>query len=117
MEDPQSLRRGYDPVFLIARKARHDSCSYANASLQHENFNQDESRLPERMVQYFERAREGRLSIFTGPVFTETDRWYTPRDRAIEPARIPSAFWKVVCYAGNQTVYSSMKFYVNCSAT
>ena len=69
--------------------------------MQHENFNQDEWRVPEEMVRYFNRAREGKISVFTGPVFTETDRWYTPTDRLIEPARIPSAFWKVVTYVNS----------------
>jgi len=88
---------------IIAEKASLDSCSYANACLQHENFNQDEWRVPEEVVKYFDRDRDGKLSVFTGPIFTETDRWYTPEDRQIEPARIPSAFWKIIFYVSKES--------------
>jgi len=84
-----------------AKNASNDSCSYANASLQHENFNQDEWRVPEEVVRHFDRDLNDRLCIFTGPVFTDADRWYTRRgiDRAV---RIPSGFWKVVAYVDKQ---------------
>ncbi|WP_369334495.1 DNA/RNA non-specific endonuclease, partial [Candidatus Thiosymbion oneisti] len=62
-----------------AKRASNDSCSYANASMQHENFNQDEWRVPERIVQHLEKDKNGRITIFTGPVFTQTDRWYPRR--------------------------------------
>jgi len=80
-----------------ARRASNDSCSFANASLQHENFNQDEWRVPERIVEYFEKDKNNRISVFTGPLFSAYDRWFHQHgmDGAI---RIPSAFWKVVAY-------------------
>ncbi|MEO1238386.1 MAG: DNA/RNA non-specific endonuclease [Pseudomonadota bacterium] len=85
-----------------AKNASNDSCSYANSSLQHENFNQDEWRVPEKIVEHFEKDKNGKLCIFTGPVFTDADRWYSRRgiDTAV---RIPSGFWKVVAYIDKNT--------------
>jgi len=83
----------------VAKRASNDSCSYANASFQHENFNQDEWRVPEKIVSHFDRDSNNRLCIFTGPIFTDADRWYT-RHGIKNPVRIPSGFWKVIVYLG-----------------
>jgi len=80
-----------------AKRASNDSCSYANASLQHENFNQDEWRIPEQIVAHFDKDKNNRLSVFTGPIFTSYDRWYMQNGMK-QPVRIPSGFWKVVAY-------------------
>ena len=80
-----------------ARNASNDSCSYTNASLQHKNFNQDEWRVVERLADNIQTARDGKFCIFTGPLFTQTDRWYTRRVTS-EMARIPSGFWKVLAF-------------------
>lgn len=95
----------------IAKRASNDSCSYANASLQHENFNQDEWRVPEEVVRHFDRDKNDRLCVFTGPVFSETDRWYTRRgmDGAV---RIPSGFWKLVAYISKVTDELECQCYV-----
>ncbi len=69
----------------IARKASNDSCSYANACLQHRNFNQDEWRIPEKLAERFDRDLNGRLSIMTGPLFTENDRWFGPANMMSPP--------------------------------
>ena len=82
-----------------ATAASNDSCSYANASMQHANFNQDEWRVPEEIVRKFERDKNNLISVFTGPVFTDYDRWYH-RPGMSEQVRIPSAFWKVIAYIG-----------------
>ena len=100
----------------VAKRASNDSCSYGNACLQHANFNQDEWRVPEEIVRHFQRDRNNRLCIFTGPVFTETDRWYT-RDRwhpshGTGPVRIPSGFWKVVAYVGKESGQLECQGYV-----
>lgn len=94
-----------------AKRASNDSCSYANASMQHENFNQDEWRVPEKVVQYFDRDKNDKLCVFTGPVFTETDRWYLRRGQT-EAVRIPSAFWKVVAYIGKESGSLECQAYV-----
>jgi endonuclease G len=94
-----------------AKRASNDSCSYANASLQHMNFNQDEWRVPEEVVRHFKRDKNDRLCVFTGPVFTVTDRWYT-RPKLEHPARIPSGFWKIVAYIGKQSGKLECQAYV-----
>lgn len=85
--------------YYEAKAASNDSCSYANASLQHANFNQDEWRVPEEIVRKFDRDKNDRISVFTGPLLTDYDRWYS-RPGMHENARIPSAFWKVIAYIG-----------------
>ena len=95
----------------LAKRASNDSCSYANASMQHENFNQDEWRVPEEIVRYLDKDKNGKINIFTGPVFTKMDRWYTRRTLN-ESVRIPSGFWKVVVYIGKDTDTIECQAYV-----
>ncbi len=94
----------------VAKRASNDSCSYANASMQHENFNQDEWRAPEKVVRHFKRDKNDRLSVFTGPIFTETDRYYTKP--GIAPVRIPSGFFKVIAYIDKDTDELASQAYV-----
>ena len=79
---------------ISANEASDDTCSYTNASPQHENFNEDEwkaledyvfnhlagakkrarrgaKKIPARAKKEPRRAEEGRASIITGPVFLE----------------------------------------------
>ena len=83
---------------FIAKKASNDSCCYANACLQHENFNQDEWRIPEDEAHKCKRDLNGKISIITGPLFTECDKWLTFKGSNLKPARIPSGFWKIIYY-------------------
>lgn len=80
-----------------ATKASNDSCAYTNACMQHENFNEDDWRAVETLVSDFEEARK--LSVMTGPVFTQADRFFI-RELRDEPVRIPAAFWKTLSYIG-----------------
>lgn len=80
-----------------ATKASNDSCAYTNACMQHENFNEDDWRAIETLVSEFEEARK--LSVMTGPVFTQADRFFI-RELRDEPVRIPAAFWKTLSYVG-----------------
>ena len=96
---------------FIAKRASNDSCSYSNSSMQHENFNQDEWRVPETIVEHFDQDKNNRLCVFTGPVFTQTDRWYTRRGVG-DGVRIPSAFWKVVAYIGAESGKLECQAYV-----
>ena len=100
----------------IARRASNDSCSYANASLQHRFFNQDEWRIPENVVQDFDRDLNGRLSIMTGPLFTATDRWLEPEDYDVAPGRIPSGFWKVIYYIDRKKSEANGEETLGCEA-
>ena len=100
----------------IARRASNDSCSYANACLQHRNFNEDEWRIPEKIAQRFERDLNGRISIMTGPLFTEHDRWFEPRGEDVSPARIPSGFWKILYYIDKKKTQAASEEVLGCEA-
>ena len=85
-----------------AKMGSNDSCSYANACMQHENFNQDEWTVPEEVILNLDKTANGKICVFTGPVFTKIDRWYN-RSGLADPVRIPSAFWKVAAYVDKET--------------
>lgn len=101
---------------FIAKKASNDSCSYANSSLQHMNFNQDEWRIPEKIAQYFDRDLNQRLCIMTGPLFTDSDRWFEPERYNVPLARIPSGFWKVIYYIDKKKSEENQKETLGCEA-
>lgn len=61
---------------------------YSNAAPQHANFNEDEWLELENWLAQAAPAFEGRLCIFTGPLYTLDDRY-------VNGVRIPAAFWKV----------------------
>lgn len=100
----------------IARRASNDSCSYANACLQHRNFNQDEWRVPEELAHKFERDMNGRLCIATGPLFTHSDRWFDPSDFDVTPGRIPSGFWKIIYYVDKKKTEAAGEAVLGCEA-
>jgi len=81
-----------------ALNASNDSCSYANACMQHKNFNEDEWREVERLVS---RNKNEKYCVVTGPIFTQADRYFT-REFNDEPVRIPSGFWKIISYVDKQ---------------
>ncbi|MDW6003973.1 DNA/RNA non-specific endonuclease [Vibrio mangrovi] len=83
--------------YSTALAASNDSCAFTNACMQHENFNEDEWRVPELAVANFNMAKENRLNIMTGPVFTLCDRFFT-KGPGFDPVRIPSGFWKTITY-------------------
>ncbi len=100
----------------VAVKASNDSCSYANACLQHRFFNEDEWRIPEKVAQKFDRDTNGRLSIMTGPVFTENDRWFIPPNSDVPPGRVPSGFWKIIYYIDKKKSKAAGKKVLGCEA-
>jgi len=70
---------------------------YSNSSLQHENLNKDEWKAIEiNIVREFQHAANGRLSVFTGPIFGDLDRFINLSDT--DSARIPSGFFKIICF-------------------
>lgn len=91
----------------IAISASNDSCSFANACMQHENFNEDEWRVVEDLVAKFNNSEK--LSVFTGPIFTKSDRFYI-RAFGDYPVRIPSAFWKIIAYVDKNNALSTQAY-------
>ena len=99
----------------IARRASNDSCSYANACLQHKYFNEDEWRVPEIIAEKFDRDLDGRLSIINGPIFSSNDRWFEP-EFDVPPGRIPSGFWKIIYYIDKKKTETAGKKVLGCEA-
>lgn len=81
-----------------AIQASNDSCSYTNACMQHKRFNEDDWRAIETHVSDSQLA--DKLSVFTGPIFTQADRFYI-KEFGDFPVRIPSGFWKIICFVKN----------------
>ncbi len=84
-----------------AKRASDDTFYYSNAALQHENFNQDEWLALENWVFDLNLDSNGKITVFTGPVYGDFSRTITPPGR--KPAIIPSAFFKVVCFVNKES--------------
>jgi len=70
---------------------------YANSSLQHENLNRDEWKAIELdIVRELQDDTNNKLSVFTGPIYGDLDRHINLSDT--DSARVPSGFFKVICY-------------------
>lgn len=79
-----------------AQKASDNTFFFTNATLQHENFNQDEWLALEDWVLNLEEDSTDKISVFAGPIFGDFSRSITPPGR--KSALIPSAFFKIVCF-------------------
>lgn len=85
-----------------ANKASRDSCFYPNVVLQHKNFNRDEWHALEKAIEKNKADANNLYNIMCGPVFSEVDRFVIPNN-TLEPARVPSAFWKIIAYIGKES--------------
>jgi endonuclease G, mitochondrial len=80
-----------------ADKAGKATFLYSNSSLQHENLNRDEWKAIEiKIVREFQHSSNGRLAVFTGPIFGDLDRHINITDQ--DSARVPSGFFKIICF-------------------
>ena len=84
-----------------AQKAADETFYYSNASLQHQNFNRDEWLALEDWVLELKLDKDGKLTSFSGPIYGDFSRTITPEGR--EPAMVPSAFFKIVCFMNRGT--------------
>jgi endonuclease G len=100
----------------VAQRASNDSCCYANACLQHRHFNEDEWRVPEKIASKFDRDLNGRLSIITGCLFTDNDRWFKPAGYDVPLGRVPSGFWKIIYYIDKKKTAVAGKEVLGCEA-
>jgi endonuclease G len=82
-----------DPEALIASD---ETFYYSNAALQADNLNRDEWRGLETWVRTFDDDVNNRVSVLSGPIYRGDSRFVTPG--GLPPARVPSAFFKVVNY-------------------
>ncbi len=84
-----------------AKRASDETFYYSNATLQHANFNQDEWLELETWVKNLNLDSNGRITSFSGPIYGEFSRFIRPTQR--QPAEIPAAFFKVVCFVNKQS--------------
>lgn len=84
-----------------AKKASDSTFYFSNATLQHENFNQDEWLALEDWIKFLTLDEDGRITEFTGPIYGEFGRMISPPGRP--PAETPSAFFKIVCFISKET--------------
>ncbi|WP_371416582.1 DNA/RNA non-specific endonuclease [Plantibacter sp. T3] len=92
---------GLGPV-EIARQANVDTFCYTNAAPQAADFNQSLelwNGLEDLVLEYASAGRR-RLSVFTGPVFADTDPLY----RGVQ---IPRRFWKVAAWSNDGALAAS----------
>jgi len=88
-----------------ANKAGKATFIYANSSLQHENLNRDEWKaLEEDVVREFSEDDNDKLIVFTGPIYGDLDRSVYLSDE--KSARVPSGFFKVICYRTKSSALS-----------
>jgi endonuclease G len=103
--DRGHLVRRRDPVWgpvEIARQANVDTFCYTNAAPQAADFNQSLelwNGLEDLVLEYASAGRR-RLSVFTGPVFADTDPLY----RGVQ---IPRRFWKVAAWSDDGALAAS----------
>lgn len=103
--DRGHLVRRRDPVWgpvEIARQANVDTFCYTNAAPQAADFNQSLelwNGLEDLVLEYASAGRR-RLSVFTGPVFADTDPLY----RGVQ---IPRRFWKVAAWSNGGALATS----------
>lgn len=87
--------------YRAALKANDDTFFYTNAAFQHKFFNQDEWLKLENYIGNWMKDSNGKLCIFTGPIHFPFDRLYARTWH--DTVRIPSAFFKIVCYHSQAT--------------
>ncbi|MGG7566647.1 DNA/RNA non-specific endonuclease [Rhodovulum sp. DZ06] len=81
-----------------AKRASDATFFYTNACLQHRNFNPDEWLALEDWVKDLDEDADGKICVFSGPVWAENPRAILPAGRP--KALIPTAFFKVVAWKG-----------------
>ena len=91
-----------------AQLASDETFYFTNACLQHRNFNQDEWLALEDWVKDLALDKDGRISVFSGPIFGDFSRTLKPQGRP--RAVIPSAFFKVVCFIDKQDTLQTRAF-------
>ena len=84
-----------------SNKAGRATFVYSNSSLQHKNLNRDEWQdLELKIVRPFSLDANDKLCVFTGPIYGDLDRHVHLSQT--DSARVPSGFFKVICYRSKE---------------
>lgn len=105
--DRGHLVRREDPIWGTtreeAKKANDDTFHFTNCSPQHSTFNQSAELWQglENHALKTARAQQQRLSVFTGPIFSENDQ-------ELDGIRVPGSFFKILVFRrGNGSISAS----------
>jgi endonuclease G len=112
--DKGHMVRRLDPGWGVkaeAQRAETDTFHYTNAAPQHERLNQRDWVGLEDYILQNAATRGFRASVFTGPVFRETDRRLKAQPGA-EDVPIPEEFWKIAVMVRADTGALSATGYV-----
>ena len=94
-----------------AINADYDSFCWANIAPQHKVFHAGDWGKLERWIVERTGSRNKKLSVFTGPIYTEGDREYCGYKKPLGcNIQIPAGFWKVVFYIGTDDKLHSAAF-------
>jgi len=97
--DRGHMVRRRDPVWgPNAQQANSDTFSYTNAGLQHGSLNQKTWLDMENYILDQAKAKGQKLTVLTGPVFSDDDPKFNNNGRMKEATQIPTEFWKVVVW-------------------
>src|SRR5712671_448095 len=108
MADRESA--GWGSSLREAQVAADETFFYSNACLQHMNLNQDEWLALEQWIMELKLVKNGRVTVFTGPVFGDTPRIVTPTGRP--SAIVPVGFFKVICFINKTTSQLDVRAFV-----
>jgi endonuclease G len=84
-----------------AQRAVNETFYYTNACLQHANLNQDEWLALEDWVYSLKLDKDGKITVFMGPLYADFNRNVTPDGHLL--VLVPSGFFKIVCFINKQT--------------
>lgn len=101
--DRGHMVRRLDPVWgQKAEQANADTFVYTNAALQHKDLNRREWVALEEHILDHARAEDKKLTILTGPVFSDKDPVFDNNGRVSPPTQIPQQFWKVAVWSNER---------------
>ncbi|MDP5273573.1 DNA/RNA non-specific endonuclease [Chengkuizengella axinellae] len=96
-----------------AKQANFDSFCWGNIVLQHGEINQGIWNQIENWILEHEDNYMKKISIFTGPIFTDQDREYCGVDQKLDCGiHIPAGFWKVMFYVNRKRKLRSLAFVI-----
>jgi endonuclease G, mitochondrial len=108
MADRESAGWGATPA--DAQASADQTFYYANACLQHKNLNEDEWLALETWVMNLNIVQNGRLTVFTGPIFGDYPRTVTPPGHT--SATVPVGFFKVACFINSGTSQLDVRAFI-----
>ena len=102
--DKGHMVRRLDPCWgKEAKQANNDTFSYCNATLQHAGLNQKEWLNLENHVLDSATSGNQKMTVITGPIFSDDDPKFTNNGAMKKPVQIPMQFFKTVVWADEKT--------------